>query len=157
LSKKVGPALESASTISSSSGKAWRIKLDQTWELKIYKEGHDYDVAVGKLTESWDHFSDAFFYLDAKYLTKNALYPNGTNAEAYLGRPVYDYTIAAKLKEMKDNGYISKQDYENIIDKGIFLGTLGSYEHATEETFERERNQWKEAGIDQKPVWHYEK
>ncbi len=80
--------VEEVETISAKA--AWRVRLGDGWELKIYLTyGGDYQAAVGYDTNSLAHFIDALKYLAKEYgITRS--FPNSYNAEQYGGFWVVD-------------------------------------------------------------------
>ena len=91
--------MEEVETISDKG--AWRIRLSDTWELKIYlTHSGEYKAAVGYDTNSLAHYSDAVQYL-AREKGFAKTYPNSYNAENFGNFWVYDSMIAKKLEECK--------------------------------------------------------
>lgn len=125
----LGNKLSSKKTISGD--KAWGVNLRDNWELKIYLKGDVYSVSVGHQSDSIEHYLDAVAYkLKGSSISSStgggfatiSTYPNGKNAEVYLGKAVYDYETAYELKRFADQGHISEDQYNSIIKNGVFVG-----------------------------------
>jgi hypothetical protein len=86
---------EEATTISGS--RSWRLKIDNTWELKIYLQDGKYSASVGYHTDSVNHFFDA-----ANWLSGNS--PNARNAECFGNFFVVDNEYLAALRKAKELG-----------------------------------------------------
>lgn len=121
--KQAGASLERVRTISADS--AERIRLEGNWELKIYKKGGKYSISVGVDTDSWEHYTQAVGYMISGGGARRPA-ANSSNAEAYLGKHVFDYAAAVKLKGFLDEKLIDQEDYDSVVRNGVFLGYLGS-------------------------------
>lgn len=93
-----------------SGDKAWRLKLNPPWELKIYLVGSAYKAAVGYLAESWEHKKDAISYY-------GGFNPNGGNAEKYGGFTIYDQESLNLLKRLKEEGLFTGKEWDPWFNK----------------------------------------
>jgi RHS repeat-associated protein len=116
LRAKAGESLKPATTISAE--KAFSIALDKNFELKIYLMNGQYRIAVGTKTESWEHYFQAVEFLGS-FGGKMGPTPNTTNAEAYLGKPVFNDSTAKILANLLKEGWLSQKDYNSILADGI--------------------------------------
>ena len=132
LQKQLGEKLSEKKTVSGD--KAWGARLDDTWELKIYQKGNVFSIAVGHHTQSIEHYMDALAYKLKGSTIGNSgggtatisTFPNGQNAERYLGKPVYDYNTAYELHMLLSQGHITEDQYLSIVGNGIYVGNLNA-------------------------------
>jgi hypothetical protein len=147
----LGGKLTEATT--KSGDKAWAAPLGGNWELKIYLKGGNYSVAVGHKTDSIDHYMDTIKWAlkrtreRAGSFVDLTTYPNGGNAEEYLGKIVYDLGAAIQLKQFVDKGYLTKAKYDSVLKNGIFVGSLPDVSHATGEEVRRVNQTLRDLGI----------
>jgi uncharacterized protein RhaS with RHS repeats len=151
INNSLGSKLVEATT--KSGDKAWAAPLGGNWELKIYLKDGNYSVAVGHKTDSIEHYMDAIQWALKRNrermgsLASITTYPNGDNAEEYLGNMVYDLGAAVQLKKYLDKGYLTKTQYDSVVKKGIFVGGVPDVSHATGAEVRQVNQTLKDLGI----------
>lgn len=120
----LGDKLETATTISGE--KASRVKINDTWELKIYcSKNGEFSAAVGHFTVSFQHAIDVARWFATEVLgLPVATVPNGENAERFLGRMYYDTNSLIALENFKSSRHVGETPFDRVLAEWIQRGRV---------------------------------